>query len=82
MQKLKRQKSITTHIGAKTNFYPEIPKNLMFLNCEFCEKWVFENVIFFFEKWLFKYVNFEKNKTWKMRILWKKNEIFKTWISG
>ena len=29
---------IASHTGAKTHFYPEITKNLMFANCEFCEK--------------------------------------------
>ena len=26
------------HSGANPTFYPEIPSNLMFENCEFCEK--------------------------------------------
>ena len=43
----------------KPTFYPEITKNLMFGNCEFCKKWDFENVNF---------VKIEISELW---ILWK-----------
>ena len=57
----------------KPTFYPEITKNLMFEKCEFCEKWVFENVNFvnFVKKWDFEIVNFVKIEILKLWILWK-----------
>ena len=33
-------------LGQKSTFYPEITKNLMCENCEFCEKWDFRKVNF------------------------------------
>ena len=62
----------TDTLEQKPTFYSEIPKNLMFEKCEFCEKWNFENVNFaknpkndkckFCEKWDFENVNFVKNE--------------------
>ena len=58
-------------LGQKSTFYPEIDALKIWIlwkmrlwNCEFCEKWDFENVLF---------VN---NETLKMWILWK----MKLWI--
>ena len=59
---------IASHTGAKTNFYPEITKNLMFAKCEFCEEWGLEKCEFC-QNWNFENVNFVKNEISKMWIL-------------
>ena len=52
-----RHTQVLYTLGQKATFCPEITKNLMFEECEFCEKRALENV------------NFVKIETLKMRIL-------------
>ena len=67
-------------LGQNPTFYPEIPQNLMFEKCEFCEKWAFE-IVNFVKNEALKIVNFVKNETLKI-VNFVKNEILKMWIFG
>ena len=77
-------------LGQNTTFYPQITKNLMFENCEFWEKWDFENVNFvtneILKMWIFWKMRFWKCKfceKWDFEIVnLVKYETFKMWIFG